>query len=333
MFGRLLIRVRALVTSEPSHLNIRTTVALVAGVTASVVYWRVTHSVGEPGGDFWQHWFAARLLLNGRDPYTSMGPETLRVAGQPSTSLGHWYFYPLPAAFLGLPFAFLSASLAGAAFVMVSVCTLVYVLSSRFGYRSLVLLASAPALGAVSGAQSVMLMMAVAWSPAFAWLTTVKPNIGLALFSARPNRWTVIGGTALGAAALLVLPRWPQEWLANLAMSPHHRAPITYWYGFPLLLAATRWRRSEARLLVVMACVPQVPLFYDQLPLALVPQTERERLTFAWLSWAGYLGWIVTSVPGQIRVADMAAAPPWILGCLYLPALVMVLRRPNVKAQ
>jgi hypothetical protein len=160
-------------------------------------------------------------------------------------------------------------------------------------------------------------------------LGAVKPNIGLALFLAWPNRWTVIGGLAFAVVALLVLPTWPQEWLVNVARSPHHHAPVMAWYGAPLVLALSRWRRPEARLLFVMACVPQVPLFYDQLPLALIPDTERQRLTFAWLSWGGYLGWVLTSVPGQLRVADMTSAPPWLVATLYLPVLVMVLRRPN----
>jgi len=158
----------------------------------------------------------------------------------------------------------------------------------------------------------------------------MKPHIGLALGASRLSKWALFGALAVLLAASVVDRQWPAEWLHAVGLSPHHHAPIAHWYGGPLLLLfALRWRRREARIGFALACVPQLLLFYDQLPLALIPQTDGERRTFVWLSWAALVGWVATNLNVGPRTLDVRDAAPWIIAFIYLPSLVMVLRRPN----
>lgn len=294
-------------------------------IVALIVYHRVGHSSDEPGGDFWQHWAAARFLMAGVNPYAAMTPATLRIAGDVNTTLGHWYFYPLPAAALGLPFVWASPALAAALFAGIAAGLFAAVMDRR-GAVALCLSTS------LLSTQATPLLIAATFIPALQWLLVVKPNIGLALFAYRPSRSAFVGGLLACGLALALVPDWPREWFAVIQRSPHHHAPVTLWYGGPLLLAALlKWRRREARLLIVMACVPQVLLFYDQLPLGLIAASERERLIFVWLNVVGSIGFLFASGSRHgALVADVREAAPWVLWCVYIPCLIMVLRRPNV---
>jgi hypothetical protein len=301
-------------------------VAIICGIIA---YWRTSRSPDEPGGDFWQHWTAARSVLHGKDPYAEITPTTLRVAGDSNTVYGNRWFYPLPVVALALPVAMFSAPVAAAVFTAGASGALAFLLTAG-GLGVLAVFLSAPFVLCVVAGQLTAALVAASLVPAAQGLLVVKPTIGLALLAARPTRWAIIGGAILCIAAFVVLPSWPREWRDAVAGSPYYHAPILRGFVGPLLvLAALRWRRPEARILLVLACVPQLLLFYDQLPLALVPRSERERLVFAWSSWLAYVGWVVTSSHGAFQVVDLREAAPWVLVLVYLPALIMVLRRPN----
>ena len=309
-----------------SRLYAAMAVAIVCGIIA---YWRTSRSPDEPGGDFWQHWTAARAVLHGADPYTVITPTTLRVAGDSNTVYGNQWFYPLPVIALALPVAMLPATVAGAVFTAGASGALAFLLTAD-GLGVLAVLLSAPFVLCVFAAQLTAALLAASLVPIAQGLLVVKPTTGLALLAARPTRWAIIGGVILCIGAFLILPSWPREWLGAVAGSPYYHAPILRGIVGPFLgLAALRWRRPEARVLFVLACVPQLLLFYDQLPLVLVPGSQRERLVFAWSSWAAYVGWVVTSSHGAFQVVDLREAAPWVLALVYLPALVMVLRRPN----
>jgi hypothetical protein len=79
-------------------------------------------------------------------------------------------------------------------------------------------------------------------------------------------------------------------------------------------------------LVAVLACVPQVFFFYDQLPLALTARTGRQLLLLVGLTW---IAWAITWATCTHRPACVEFAEPLILPFLYLPALILVLRRPN----
>jgi hypothetical protein len=165
--------------------------------------------------------------------------------------------------------------------------------------------------------------------PAGGFLAVVKPNIGLALTAYRPNRFGIIGGALLLVASVMLLPSWPVDWLRSLALdrqSRTHLAPIATPIGFILALSLLRWRRPEARLLIVMACVPQLLFFYDQIPLILVPRTRAERYVLIFSSGIAVLTWIAA---GHGATRGPVVASWCVMVGLYLPCLVMVLRRPN----
>jgi hypothetical protein len=99
--------------------------------------------------------------------------------------------------------------------------------------------------------------------------------------------------------------------------------------GGPLLLATlVRWRRPEARLIAALACTPLTPTFYDPVLLFLVTRTFREALVLTVCTFALFF---IVAFAGPIRTATqwerlVATASIWVI---YLPCVIMVLRRPN----
>jgi hypothetical protein len=103
------------------------------------------------GLDFTWHWRAARALLAHQNPY-----EVIRATGgdYPYSSP---YYYPLPAAFLALPVAWLRVDVAAAIVVAVSAGVFAFALTAD-GYHRLPLVLSAPMVSAVLTAQTVPLL-------------------------------------------------------------------------------------------------------------------------------------------------------------------------------
>jgi hypothetical protein len=126
--------------------------------------------------------------------------------------------------------------------------------------------------------------------------------------------------------SLVVLPRWPVEWWHNLGTLEKHPAPLFTWQGAWLWLAVLRWRRADARLLLAMAAAPQLLFFADQLPLFLLARTRREGAVMALISLCAYLGWYASLNGPDFYVARAA---PFVLGGVYLPALILVMRRAD----
>jgi hypothetical protein len=99
--------------------------------------------------------------------------------------------------------------------------------------------------------------------------------------------------------------------------------------GFVLLLAVLRWKRPEGRWLLAMAIIPSTGNIYDALPLlVLAPWTFRELLILGILSHVADLaGYIVRA--NETYAALVAAHGVTVLWLFYVPAMVMILRRPN----
>jgi hypothetical protein len=139
----------------------------------------------------------------------------------------------------------------------------------------------------------------------------------------------VIGGVLLLLASVALAPGWPAEWLHAIRGASHFRPLLALPGGAVVLLALLRWRRPEARLLAVMACVPLTTHFYEALPALLVVRRPAEGIALVISSWIGFLAVLSSSSP-------RAGFEPWVLAngygillSVYLPALVIVLRRPN----
>lgn len=301
--------------ARPTRLE-RAAVALLAGAVAfAVAVWFVhavkPHSLAR---DFTWPWRAANAVLRGLNPYVVIQ----KVAGYPYDAP---FKYPLPAALVALPFAPLPAWLAGALFPAIGVALFAFAIT-REGWDRWPLLVSAPILIAVLVSQWGPLLAAGALLPGLAAVWVAKPNLAVVLFAYRPRRAAIVGGVALGLVALALNPRWPLEWLAAVRSdSPYYAVPFTVPGGALLALALLCVGTPEGRLLAVAACVPQVVLFYDQVPLLLVARTRRE----AWVLGLGSLAGLLAS-----SVLPLAYPRNQYLATVltvYLPAIGIELRR------
>jgi hypothetical protein len=268
--------------------------------------------------DFLAFWYAARAFLHGLDPYA------VTPSGAPYF-VNDRFFYPFPSVLVVVPFAPFALPVAGALFFAVSSGLLAFALS-RDGYARLTLFLSFPYVMAASLGQWAPLIMAAVLLPGLGFLAVCKPNIGVALAAARPTRAAVYGGAAVLVASLAFDVHWPMKWIANLRTMQGHPPPLFTLAGIVLVAALLRWRREDARLVLAMAAVPQLPMFADQLPLMLVARTRVEGMVLALLGHIGGVLWIKTQTPGAHPSANAAI---WVLAFAYYPALALVLRRPN----
>lgn len=264
-------------------------------------------------------WTVGRALLHGADPYTAVAP----------LGTGYPFFYPISAAVLAAPLAWLpwpafhvvGMGLSGFAFG---------VAAERYGQGLMAAVLSAAFAEAMVEGQWSPLLTAAAVIPTLGFVWGAKPSVGAALFAGFPSRRAVIGAAALLVAGTLLRPSWLPEWLAALRQS-NHVAPILRPGGFLLLLAFIRWRRPEARLLGALALVPQTTVLYETLPLFLIPATPREGYALALASWIAAFAQDWAVPPGSVSLtASIAARWPIVAVLVWLPALVLVLRRPNV---
>ena len=281
---------------------------------------------GIMASDFGQIWFASRTLLSGGNPYDVVGPG--RAFDWPFPLL-----YPVTALLTAVPLTWLPLRLAEAVFVGIGAGLLAWGLTRRtLANPQLLVFTSFAMVAAAQCVQWSPLLTAGALIPTLGFLFAAKPTIGLALFVAYPSTRALIGCISITLLSLVVAPSWPSAWLATLPAASHMTAPIMRPGGLLLALALLRWRRPEARLLLALGCVPQTPMLNETVPLFLVVQTLPEGLTLM------YLTVITAHLVGTIYQGTtdyqgwMAGLGVWALWLVYLPCLVMVLRRPNVGA-
>jgi len=307
----------------------RLIIAIVIGLLSTLMSFVLLHWRGYGDGDFTWPLGGASALLHHIDPYTNpaFGP------GKPYP-YGDLLFYPMPALIIALPFTVFPPYFAGALFFGIGSAVLGYAVT-RDGYDRLPIFLSAPFFVAAYVAQWSPLIVAAAFLPWLMPLAFAKPNLGLAIGVAYPRRRAIIITAVVYALSLLIMPRWPLEWLKNLR-GIHHPMPILIIPGFLLLLAVVAWRRSAGRLLLVMALVPQLTFFYDQLPLWLIPRTWRQSLALSVCSWVAYGGWAYSNLHNPSMMDQIALAVPWMIGCIYMPALAVLLwqqRQINAEAR
>lgn len=288
---------------------------VLAGAVALITALMVLDLAARPNVtmDFTVLWQAARLWVTGRDPY-ALRPCCL--------------FYPLPALMVVWPVHWLSHAVAAMVFVAVPAGLLAWRLSRDALWPLLALASPNFVMAIVLGQWTPWLVLAIFW-PALGFLLASKPTLGLACFAARPTWRGVLSGAAILLLSLLLMPRWPAEWLHNLNAVSEHPAPIATPAGGILLLALLRWRRTDARLLVVMSCVPQLLLFADQLPLMFVARSRREAALLAIGGWLAAGFWFVRE---STKFGAVPFAAPYVMAGCYLPALWIVLRHPNEGA-
>lgn len=286
----------------------------------------VYDSIAEPDAvpDFDQVWFAATALLDGRNPYSLVGPGLEFNWPWP-------LYYPLTAPLSILPLGFLSLEVARVVFVALPATVLAFQLS-RCGWDRLIFFLSGAFLSCVKTAQWGPWIACSLFLPWLGFFMVSKPNVGLGAFAgARSMRdWNTTGLTALALVGISVAvqPGWPSTWLQSVETAPHFRSLVSLPGGFLLLLAALRWRQWEARLLLMLALVPQTPGPHAALLLMLLPRTRRGLLILAILSYAPLF---LTTLPSNPTFAQftyyIGRTTLWFV---FLPALALVMQQPNV---
>jgi hypothetical protein len=273
--------------------------------------------------DFLPIWYSTQTLLDGKNPYTAVGPTG-------------WFYewpwpqvYPAPAFLIYAPLTRFDLETAIIIFGALSAGLLAYGIARR-GYVMLPVFLSSGFITGVLLGQWSLLLAAATLLPVLGFAFAAKPTIAVALFAYRPNWYAVIGSVVITIISLIIRPSWPVEWYAAImSHASKMMLPVTF-YGGPLLLAALlRWKRADARLLVALAFTPQTLLPYETVLLFLLATTFSEAMLLAVLSW------VAVAVRSQfveptmtVRDLHLLAAQVLVI-VMYLPALVLVLRRPN----
>jgi hypothetical protein len=299
--------------------------AFTAVLSATYVVW-VARRDPTYVSDFDQLWVSARALMAGENPY-----QAVRSGFAGHGPLGFPLFYPLPAVVAAVPFALLHLVAARATFAALSMATFSYLLAGR-GLFALTALLSAPAFLTVSLVQWSGWLACAAMVPWLGWALVCKPNAGLPVLTSAPS--TRAFAVSLVLSGLLVMvafalqPGWVADWRAALQGQPHFKPYLLRPGGFLLLLALLRWRRPEARWLAVLACVPATPGPQEALVFFSWDLSFRQLLVLGLLSHGAMWAAVPARQHGDFySYVDVAALAN--LALIYVPMLVIILRRPN----
>jgi hypothetical protein len=276
--------------------------------------------------DFSLTWFGANALLHGANPYALVGPGMVFDSDWPA-------LYPATAYLLGIPFAFFSEANASAIFVALSTFALAYG-STRNSWHRLPMFASVAFLSSAHLAQWSILFTAALFIP---WLSIVfpaKPQLGIAILAGMTSRRTValaaISTAILLSVSLMLVPTWPMQWLGLIGNADQLVPPLLRPGGIVLLVVLLKWRRPEAWLVAFVAAMPQTTYPYNLLPLLAIAATYHEACFLSLASSVGAFAVIyLTDAVGGSVGSSAASAVMIALG--YLPAAVVVLRRPNER--
>lgn len=285
--------------------------------------------IGNPAhhSDFSAVWIGARILLEGGNPYSLVGPGLAIDWPWPLR-------YPATAYVAAAPLALMPEWLASTLFSGASAFLLVYGMTRDSWFR-IPALVSGPFLLGVAAAQWSPLFTASWFIPALAVIFVVKPTSGFAAFFYSPTtahrKYAIAGAALLTAISFAMMTSWPGEWLAQVRGSSDYASPLLQRGGFLIPLVLLRWRRREAWIVFLLALVPQAHSIYDVLPLlVLVPRTYRQAAVLAAASNIGFLTMIIPENDGAPYHATLGFLRN--LTC-YLPAAAMVLTRPNRRSE
>jgi hypothetical protein len=315
-------------TRSPS-IAIKKRVAFAASIGAVSALYVLLYARANPGfaSDFDQVWAGARALWHRENPYLVVGPG----------KGFHWHwplYYPMPALILVAPLGILPVVAARMIFAGLSAAVLAFAIT-KDGFARWPLFISVAFMVNVELVQWSNLLAAATLLPLLGGIAAAKPNVGLAMAAyadrGRAIWWIAIGALLLVVLSFATLPAWLGFWLENVRSAPHV-SPLLLRPGGPLLLTAlARWRRPEARLLAALGCTPLTPTFYDPVFLFLVTRTFREALL---LTTCTFVLFFIVAFSGPTQTAaqwgnTVATASVWVI---YLPCVIMVLRRPNRHA-
>jgi hypothetical protein len=300
----------------------RLAVALAIGVVATFFAYHQLTGRALLASDFEYDLRAAHRMLDGLNPYND--PTTHYGLPYPFDAQ---FPYPLFAAMIAAPFTLFTSYVAGALYVGCLSGIMAFAVT-RDGWWRLSIFLSPCYLVTASVANWSPLLVASAFLPVLYPLAIVKPTLIAPVMLNYPNMRGYLLCFVSLAVSLVIFPAWPLEWLASLMSQPGGK------YTFPLLMGPSLlilaciflWKRRPARLLLMLACVPQHPFFYDQLLLWLIPQTLRQSLALSAITWAAYLSWWFWDPDFQPLAVRAAQGPNlyWTAFMFYMPALGLV---------
>jgi hypothetical protein len=274
-----------------------------------------------------QVWVAARELAQGHDPYAHIGPGREWPIIFP-------LYYPLTAPLILWPLKDATPRAAHIVFVMLSAFVLALAVTQDSWLR-LPLFLSPAFIACAKVAQWTPLLGAVIWFPWLGFVLAAKPNAAMVVLAASRS-WRAAIGAGLGALLLTLIslalwPGWFGTWRATVGSAdPAVFVPTVLMPGgLLLLLAMLRWRRWEGRLLLAMALIPQTPGPISVLLLLLIPGTLRGVVVLSLLTAAPFF-LVPTSEAFATFAAYVRSVGIVALWSVYLPALFIVLRLPNV---
>jgi hypothetical protein len=309
--------------SRRARLTVSAAIATIAAIFPIAEHIRLP---GRPT-DFGLVWFGARSFAHGVNPYPLVGPNL------PFNWDWKELLYPGPSMVLAMPLSWLPEIAAAAIFVWISSALLAYAITAE-GWDRLFLFPSSAFIVAASAAQWSPLFSAAFCLPWLGFVLAAKPNLGLAVGLASLSRrllsTAVVGGVFLTLVSLILLPSWPRDWMSAVLHSSTI-IPLMRPGAFVILFTLLRWRRPEARLILLLACVPQTGSWYEALPLLLVAQTRRESQILSLVSSLGFLS-IRFLIHGQPEAQFNREVSALMVAFAYLPAMIVVLRRPNTAA-
>ncbi|HKA16891.1 MAG TPA: hypothetical protein VKN18_01125 [Blastocatellia bacterium] len=280
-------------------------VSIAIGIIAGILCLAV-----QSGGDFLWHLRAARNLIAGAEIYSDS-----------ITSDPYQYVpYPLPAAFLALPVAWLRDDLAAAAFFGASAAIVAWCLIRAGEAWRLNIFLSWQFLFALINAQSTPLLLCLYLVPSALPLVLVKPNIAIPVALTKfPSKHGLALTLAISLTSLALYPTWPLVWFSQLGGYQGVSPILVLPFGPLIVLVLLRWQNREAWLLILMAVMPQ-RMVYDQIPLLLTARTPRQLFLLVECSWIWTLPQLLFDKSNFYE-----AWPQWVVLLYYFPALAIVL--------
>ena len=267
----LLVRAHAKVPAR----TLRIALTFSAAMTAALLTWSFWIQPQPQPSDLAPVWAGARAVFNHQNPYEVIGPGREFDTKFP-------LIYPITAVVTLLPIALLPLRLVDPIFVGIGFGLFTWAITRRqILSPALVALVSLPALMSLQTSQWSPLLTGAALLPVVGFLLVAKPTIGMALFAAVPDWKTAAGCAVFLILSLIIWPGWIADWRAGFVTAPHVVPPLVRIGGPLVLLAALKWKRAEARLLLALACVPHTTALYETIPLFLIPQSWLQ----AWGLW------------------------------------------------
>jgi hypothetical protein len=301
-----------------ARLVVAVVVAAAAGFIAFEGFRSHLHS------DFGAAWFGAGAMLEGRNPYELIGR---------GREFEQWpLLYPATALVTVVPFTPLSERTATVTFVVLSALLLGYG-ATRNGWHLLPMFLSDAFVSSAKLGQWSILFAAAIFFPRLAIFSAAKPQAALPVMLASPDRralpWALIGAALLVMVSLALFPSWPSAWLENVRASENMEPPIMRTGGFLVLAALFRWRRPEAWLLLLTACMPQAWGWYGTLALFTIPRSFLESAMLGLVAAVGALAGAALLPPDSAEAQFYSFVGTVLVLTIYLPCTALILSRSN----